>query len=430
MKKTGKNDTHEFRPLLAEIEEDPGSPLGPLTFWLVVGVFAFFVAWAIWGQVDVVITARGKIIPSGEVKLVQPLNGGVIRRIFVKEGDFVRKGQPLVDIDPSLTGPQLASHQKTLSHVQQELRRLQAETGNGVFGATGHGTQSRLHRASMTALEKQIATRQKHLDTLDAQMAAKRVEIRITQDTLDLNLDKEKRLSDVRDIIAMDDYHQVKNDILTGRNRLKALDHEIAQLAFQKQQTQEEIAYIEQDFNKTRLTDLSEREKQVHQLQANIEEASFRNARQILPAPVDGYIHELFVHTTGGVVTPAQKILSVVPVNMPLVVHATVLNRDIGFVRPGMPVSIKVDTFEFQKYGMLPGVVKLIDRDSREDEKLGPIYTVTVDPLQRRLWVDGRWRAISSGLSVSTEIKTGKRRIIEFFIYPLIKHLHEGMSVR
>lgn len=427
------NDVHEFRPVLAEIEEDPGSPLGPATFWLVVAVFTFFLGWAIFGQVDVVVSARGQVIPAGQVKLVQPLNGGVISAILVKEGDFVKKGQALVVIDPSTTEPSLKSSQETLAHVQLEQARLQAAAGGGSFRAGGSSdanTQARLYNASLEALEKQLAAKEKVLDNLDEQVQAKKVEIQHIQETLSINLDKEKRLRDVQDIIAKDDYDKVQNDILAGQNRLKVLGHELEELDSQKQQTREEMAYIEQNFKSTTLSDLSEKEKQATQLEASLQESTFRNARQTLVAPVDGYVHELFVHTVGGVVTPAQKIVSIVPVNTPLLIQSTVLNKDIGFVKEGMPVAIKVDTYDFQKYGTLNGVVTQIDKDSRADKQLGAVYTIYVNPLQHSLLVDGKWQNLSSGLSVSSEIKTGKRHIIEFFIYPLIKHLNEGMSVR
>jgi hemolysin D len=130
------------------------------------------------------------------------------------------------------------------------------------------------------------------------------------------------------------------------------------------------------------------------------------------------------------VVSPAEKVLSIVPAQTPLLLQATVANKDIGFVKEGMPVAIKIDAFDFQKYGTLNGVVQQIDKDSRDDEKQGPVYTVMVKPLQHSLKMDGRWQQLSTGLSATAEIKTGKRQIIEFFIYPLIKHLDEGMSVR
>lgn len=424
-----KDDSHQFQPMLAEIEDDPGSPLGPLTFWAVVGVFSFFVLWSILGQVDVVISARGKVIPSGQVKLIQPLNGGVVSDILVKEGDLVHQGQPLVVIDPSTTAPQLASSQQTLAHVQAEQARLQAATGHGTF-ADDTGTQSRLYHASLGSLNKQLQAKEKALAGLSQQMQVKQVEAQTTQETLAINQQKEVRLREVKDLIARDDYEKVQTEIITSQNQLKALAHEREQLRFQQQQIQEEMAFLKEEFDSKSLNELSEKEKQITQLKAVIQESSFKNARQTLIAPVDGYVHELFVHTVGGVVTSAQKVVSIVPLKAPLTVEAMVANKDIGFVKVGMPVAIKVDTFDFQKYGTLKGKVSRIDPDSKDDPKLGPMYTVQITPEQQQLLVDGHWQAIRAGLSVSGEIKTGKRRLIEFFIYPLIKHLDEGFSVR
>lgn len=428
-----KDDAYEFKPILAEIEDDPGSPLGRLTFWLVVSVFTFFLLWSVFGQVDIVVTARGKIIPAGQVKVIQPLVGGVVSGILVKEGDYVKKGQPMVVIDPSTTEPMLESNRKNLEHIRLEQERLHAASSGGGFRGAGDEdgqTQAALYQASLASLEKQLSAKEMQLENLDAQISGKKVEISHTKSLLAVNLEKQKRLADVQDIIAKDDYEKVQNDILAGQNKLKELDYELAQLDDQKSQTREEMGYIRQNFRSTTLNELSDKEKQLTQLKADIQEASFKNSRQTLTAPVDGYVHELFVHTVGGVVTPAQKVISIVPVNTPLTVQAVVLNKDIGFVKEHMPVAIKIDTYDFQKYGTLKGTVAQIDKDSRDDEKLGPVYTVYITPLQHSLMVDGKWQNLSSGLSLSAEIKTGKRRIIEFFIYPLIKHLNEGMSVR
>ena len=428
-----KDDSHQFQPLLAEIEEDPGSPLGPVTFWIVVAVFSFFVGWALLGQVDVVVSARGKVIPLGQVKLIQPLTGGVVGQILVKEGDFVHKGQALVEIDPSTTAPQLESSQKTLAHVQLEQARLQAATGQSQFSqgaGNDSGTQARLYAASVASLQKQLRAKEKAFAALGQQIQAKQVEAHQTQETLVINQAKEARLKAVVDIIARDDYEKVQTEILMNQNKLKSLAHELEQLRFQQQQTQDEMAYLQENFESTSLNELSDKEKQITQLKANIQETAFKNTRQTLLAPVDGYVNELFVHTVGGVVTSAQKILSIVPAKAPLRVQALVLNKDIGFIKVGMPVAIKVDTYDFQKYGTLKGQVTQIDKDSKDDPKLGPVYTVQVLPQQQDLMIDGHWRHLSTGLSVTAEVKTGKRRIIEFFIYPLIKHLDEGMSVR
>jgi hemolysin D len=427
---SGKDDAHEFKPLLAEIEADPGSPLGPLTLWLVIALFAFFLFWAIFGQVDVVVSARGKVIPAGEVKVLQPLTGGVVSRILTAEGAFVKKGQALVVIDPSTTQPSLKSNQQTLEHMQLEQARLEASVAQGSFNTDHSETQGRLYQASQEALRKQLGAKEKQLNTLEAQIQGKQVDVRHTEDTLIINRDKLARLEAVKDIIPKDEYQKGQADVLADTDKLKTLSHDLEQLRFQQQQTREEMAYIQANYESTALNELSEKEKQMMQLHATIEEAAFRNARQTLTSPVDGYVHELFVHTVGGVVTSAQKVISVVPVRTPLMIRTTVFNKDIGFVKEGMPVAIKVDTYDFQKYGTLKGVVSHIDKDSKDDPKLGPVYTVEVKPRENQLLVDGHWQALSTGLSVSAEIKTGKRQIIEFFIYPLVKHLNEGMSVR
>jgi hemolysin D len=423
------NDAHEFQPILAEIESDPGNPLGALTFWLVMAVFAFFLLWSIFGQVDVVVSARGKVLPQGEVKLLQPLNGGVVSQLLVKEGDYVKKGQTLVVIDPSTTAPQLQSAQESLIHVQSEEARLKAASGGRSYQASDE-TQAALYTASLAALEKQLDAKAQTLSGIDQQLQAKQVEVGQVQESLNLNRAKQARLENVKDIIAKDEYERVQNEVQTGEHRLSALAHELEQLRFQQGQTREEMAYLRQNFKSTTLNELSEKEKQITQLKANIQESSFKNARQNLVSPVDGYVHELFLHTLGGVVTPAQKVLSIVPVNTPLTVQATVANKDIGFVKAGMPVAIKVDTYDFQKYGIIPGKVLQVSKDARDDQKLGPVYTLQVTPLKTALTVDGKAQRLSSGLSVTAEVKVGQRRIIEFFIYPLIKHLDEGMSVR
>ena len=138
----------------------------------------------------------------------------------------------------------------------------------------------------------------------------------------------------------------------------------------------------------------------------------------------------MLIHTIGGVVTPAEKIMTIVPKSAKMVVKAKVLNQDVGFIEANMPVSIKVDTYNFQKYGILNGKVTLVSPNSIEDEKLGPVYEVYIEPQNTTLLVEGKEQSIKFGMTTTNEIKIGKRRIIEFFIYPLIKYMDESIKVR
>ena len=170
--------------------------------------------------------------------------------------------------------------------------------------------------------------------------------------------------------------------------------------------------------------------KRIKELEASKEQIEFSNINQKITAPVDGYVDKLMVHTIGGVVTPAQELIALTPADIPLLIKATVLNKDIGFIKPDMPVSIKIDTYDFQKYGLLHGKVKSISQNSIENEELGPVYEIYITLDKNTLIIDGKEQKISTGMTLNAEIEIGKRRIIEFFIYPAIKYFDESIKLR
>lgn len=333
-----EDDAHEFKPILAEIEDRPMNPLGPVVFWLVISFMIISALWLYFGKVDVVITARGIVIPAGEEKLVQSLDKGVVSQLLAKEGDYVKKGQILAVVTP-------AEHEPAL-----ELNNLAEE-------------------------EKSLIER-----------------INADRERLNVAYANKKRLSEVMDIIPQSKYDEVIVEI-------SSLTHEINSL-------------------NASLSEVKNKREQIEKL------------RQELKSPIDGYVGQMFVHTVGGVVTPAEKIMSVVPDKANLQIKATVLNQDIGFVEPDMQVSVKLDTYNFQKYGLLSGVVTVVSPNSIEDERLGQVYEVYIKPTTTKLVVEGKEQSMKIGMSTTNEIKIGKRRIIEFFIYPLIKYLDESIKVR
>lgn len=332
------DDSHEFRPLLSEIEERPLNPLGNVIFWLIISFIVIAGLWAYFGKVDIVVTARGIIIPNGEEKVIQPLEKGVVSEIRVEEGDYVAKGQTLAIVSPAEYEPELE-----LNNLREEEARI------------------------------------------SEQIASDRTKLSVARDT-------QSRLNSVRDIIPQARYDESVKESTE-------LSHEINSL----------YASLNQVRNKR-----IQLEKQ----------------RQVLTSPIDGYVNKILVHTIGGVVTPAEKIMTIVPKNAKMVVKAKVLNQDVGFVEENMPVSIKIDTYNFQKYGIINGVVTLVSPNSIQDEKLGDVYEVYIEPKNTTLLVEGKEQSIKFGMTTTNEIKIGKRRIIEFFIYPLIKYMDESIKVR
>lgn len=429
------DDSHEFKPVLSEIEDSPVSPLGRCTFWVIVAIMVVTVLWLTLGKVDIVVSARGLVIPDGEAKIIQPLDTGVISKILVKEGDFVKEGQALMEIDPATTEPELESVQKNLEDTLLEIKRLNATTDGIEFDTTNETSetaliQQNLYNASMSALKNKVEVKKIDLSKTEDELNASRAELEAKKQILGSAMDKEQRMKNVLDVIAYDDYQNVINEIKTLSAEVTKLNYQIKELTSQKVQIQKEISAIEDEFKATNLEKLADKTKAANELKSNADQIIFRNTKQTITSPCDGYVDKLFIHTIGGVVTPAQQLFAVTPVNTPLLIKATVLNQDIGFVKEGMNVSVKIDTFNFQKYGMIEGEVKTVSKNSIQDEKLGPVYEVYITPLTHTLKVEGKDEDIRTGMSLSAEINVGKRRIIEFFIYPLIKYLDEGMSVR
>ena len=333
-----EDDSHEFKPILAEIEDRPLNPIGNTVFWVIMIFMLIAGLWMYFGKVDIVVTARGMIIPTGEEKVVQSLDKGVVTTISVKEGDYVTEGEIVAIVTPAEHEPGLE-----LNNIREEEARVSQQLA---------------------------ADRQKY----------------------GVAIANKRRLEGVRDIIPQSRYDDAVNETTD-------LSHEIASLSASLAEIRNKRLQIEKQ-------------------------------KQILKSPIEGYVNTIFVHTIGGVVQPAEKIMTIVPKDASKQIKAKVLNQDVGFVEAGMPVSIKVDTYNFQKYGILDGVVTVVSPNSIEDEHMGPVYEVFIEPKNTTLLVEGKEQSIKYGMSTTNEIKIGKRRIIEFFIYPLIKYMDESIKVR
>lgn len=423
------NDSYEFKPLLSEIEESPVSPLGRFTFWTVVSLIIITILWLIIGKIDIVITARGIVIPDGEAKIIQPLETGVIKEILVKEGDFVRKDQLLVLIDTMTTDAQLRTVKENLETSKEEAKRLEAQGLEQKFNSKDE-VQKNLYNESLKALNSLIGAKNQEIKQIERQIDSNIAQKRDYKNQLQSSIDREKRLENVKDIVAYNDIKEAQDRTIALRESVNRTEAEIKRLQAQKRQVQNEIVQLKADFKAQKLEALIETNKRTKELEASKEQIEFSNINQKITAPVDGYIDKLMVHTIGGVVTPAQELIALTPVDMSLLIKATVLNKDIGFIKPNMSVSIKIDTYDFQKYGLLHGKVKSISQNSIENEELGPVYEIYITLDKNTLIIDGKEQKISTGMTLNAEIEIGKRRIIEFFIYPLIKYMDEGVSVR
>jgi hemolysin D len=169
---------------------------------------------------------------------------------------------------------------------------------------------------------------------------------------------------------------------------------------------------------------------QAAQVEQELIKAQRQSRLMTITAPIDGTVQQLAVHTIGGVVTSAQALMAIVPNNAMVEVDALLENKDIGFVTANQDAVVKVDTFKFTKYGTLPAKVASISQDAIEDERRGTVYNVRIQLQQDWLDVEGRRVRISPGMTVAAEIKTGKRRVIEYFLTPLLQNTQESLKER
>ena len=409
-------------------------------------------------------TAPGKIIPSGRTKVIQPFETGVVRAIHVRDGQSVRAGDVLIELDPTMSEAELGHLKSDLIAAQLDVARLRAalaQDANPIEqfqppeGASP--TLIEMHRqfllsqsaeqnAKLAEIERQQAQKDAERATIAATIAKLEATIPLLQQRVDVRKSlydkalgsKLTYLTELQDLVGQE------KDLLVQKSRYREADAAVAALV-------ETRAKVEAEYRHKLFDDLAKAEQKVAGLAQDVIKAEQRTKLQVLTAPVDGVVQQLAVHTKGGVVTPAQALLVVVPVDSHLEIEAMVSNRDIGFVHAGQEAEIKVDTFSFTRYGLLHGEVLNVSQDAitrekpqdKSNEKAPGAETTTSEPKGQELnyaarvsldrtqmQVEDKLVNLSPGMAVTVEIKTGSRRIISYLLSPLVRYKQEVLRER
>lgn len=431
-------EEHEFKPILAEIQDKPPNPLGMWVLWTILILLILAIAGICLVKVDVVVSARGKVIPDGDVKILQPLETGVIRKILVKEGDYVEKGQVLVEIDPTIEVADIESKEKNLLYHSLTKKRVEALLKNKKFSSTKMTPeamlQTNLYKAQKQSYEATLKQKEKELKEIQLVIESLKKEVERLETLISIVYEEEKRLKELVSVGAVAEvkYREKIKERLSLERERDFRKNQIEENTIKLERIKHEIEAIKSGFEEKLLTEAGSSFQQENLLKSEITTTKFKETRRFIISPVNGYVHLLAVKTVGGIVTPAQPVISIVPENTPLVIRAIVLNKDIGFIKKGQKVVIKVDTYDFQKYGTIDGTVTIVSPYSIEDREIGidgyPVYiNMQSTELKTR---DGKTYKIKPGMSVHAEINIGKRRVIELFLSPFIKHIDEGLKVR
>lgn len=449
-----ENQELEFLPAALEIQETPPSPVGRAIIGTIILFFLITVAWAWFGEVDIVAVAQGKIIPNGHSKVIQPLEIGTVRSIHIKEGQEVEKGETLIELDPSITDADLGRLREEAATLEQDVARLQelarrtnpnrsAINGEHACKANTAASENNDLRSSdelqSSILRSQWAEYQSRLDTLKSGLVKRQAE----SATLNRQIDKLKatvpmatrraedlkKLADKK-VVAEHKYLELEQERIEQVHDLQTQQSRVSELAAARNEIKAQLKYTRAEFRRTILQELSEAQRKLAAVKQEIIKAATRSRSRVLVAPVSGVVQQLAVHTVGGIVTPAQELMVIVPKSESLQVEALLENKDIGFVQEGQIAEVKVETFPFTKYGTIAAKIINISNDAIPDENRGLIYKAHVLMETSVMQVGERLVNLSPGMAVTVEIKTGKRRLIEFFLAPLLRYRAESVRER
>lgn len=435
-----------FLPAVLEIQQTPPSPVGRLTAWLLMLLFAIAIVWAIVGKVDIVAIAHGKIIPSTQSKIIQPLETAQVKAIHVHEGQQVGAGDVLLELDTTSTGADLQNVRQQRDDLALELQRLKYlvalvdgveandakdemlsrardELGELHFGILNNQLQE--YRENLNSQHSSYRQKQSELASANAVISK-------LEQTLPM---VSKRLASMEKLFQQKmaseyQYLEVKQQYIEQQQDLKAQYSARIKIEQSLKQIDAQTGQFRYEYKRTAMQDMLEKESRLKALEQEIIKSNRRNNSYEIRSPIEGTVQQLAINTVGGVVTPAQALMVIVPGKDRLQVEAFLENRDIGFVEKGQQAEIKIDAFPFTKYGVVDGNVLWVSNDAIEHEQFGLVFSLRADMAQSKININGKPVNLTPGMSVILEVKTGSRRIIDYIVRPIEEALGSSIKER
>lgn len=451
-----------FLPAALEIIESPPPPLAGAIGGTIIALFCVALVWASFGTIDIVASASGKIIPSGRTKVIQPFETGVVRAIRVQDGQTVKAGDILIELDPTINEAERNHLQSDFMAASLDVARLTAALSADPVASFEPPTdasaalvatqrqflrqQVEEHRAKLAALDSQKAQKQAELNTLTATVAKLEATLPILQQRVEIKQSLYNREigSKVNYLEILQALIETEHELLVQQSRAHEAEAAVAAIIEARAQTDAE-------FGRTASGELVEAQRKATGLNEDLIKATQRTHLQVLTSPVDGTVQQLAVHTLGGVVTPAQALLVVVPAESHLEIEALISNRDIGFIQVGGEAEIKIDTFNFTRYGLMHGKVQSISQDAITRDKPADksndaaqgaptttseprgqefLYQARISLDRKQMQIEDRLVNLSPGMAVTVEIKTGTRSVMSYLLSPLLRYKQESLRER
>jgi HlyD family type I secretion membrane fusion protein len=439
--KNMNNHEKDFLPAVLEITEKPPSPASRILAYVLISAFIITVLWACFGEVDIIATARGKLIPASHAKVIQPLEDSIISEILVEDGSVVKKGQPLIRLNATNTAADIKRIDGELIYLRIEAQRLKAlATDNPVanFVPPKEATEE-LVKAHKDLLENEYSEQQSKIDVIKGNIKQQQAQLESTNaaisriakvlPNLKERVGSQRKLLK-KGVVARMPFLELEQELIEKQEEKHIEEKHLDEIKASIAALEKQIVQVENEFKREVSSNYANAKQQIHSYEQELIKAKEKDSQTVIKSPVDGVVQELATYTVGGVVTTAQKIMAVVPNEYQIEAEAMVLNKDIGFVHDGQEAEIKVDSFPFTKYGTVPATVKHIYHDAVNDENMGLVYPARLTLLESTIRVDDKDVTLSTGMSVTVEIKTGKRKVIEYVLSPIMRYQQESIRER
>ncbi len=429
----------EFMPATIEVLDSPPAPFSRVVILLVMLLAVVAIAWAVIARIDIVASGTGVVVPKGRVKVVQPLETGIITMIAVKDGQLVKRGELLVKMDSTESSADRNNLQRELILTRITISRIKAQlAGDPSVFQKPEGTedgemalQQRLLEQSLKAQKEKAAALEHAVQKAEAELRSVTSRVVWLEESLPLaeRLYEKKKSMAEREMMASGRYLQAQMEINDVRKNLATEKNRLAELEHSLSLKKDEKLLQQSEYRRELLKELTESREKEEGLRQQLSKANNRFVNRELRSPADGIVQQLAINTVGGVVTAAQPLMTIVPVDSGLEVEAKILNKDIGFVKEGMTVSVKVAAYPFTRYGNLDGQIEWVGGDAVMDERLGLVYPVRISVLKYQLpnTVNGKQGRILPGMTVAADVKVGSRRVIHYFLGPMLRYRDQSL---
>jgi adhesin transport system membrane fusion protein len=380
-------------------DSSPSSVLGARFFshmimWAIALFLIVFILWANFAELDEVTVGQGKVIPSSQIQVIQNLEGGIVKELYVKQGDIVERGQALIQLDETLFRSKYNELLKKKQDVEIELVRLKAELNNQplTYGPTLKESNPNLIAAE-TAL---FNARKTQLDQLKHEISLAVKELNMTAPLV------KKGAASPVELLRLE----------RTVSELKSKLHEFTSKTVER---------------------YSQAEGEYMTLNEEMLAAKDRFTRTMIRSPVKGIIKQIKVNTIGGVIKPGMDILEIVPLDDTLLIEAKIRPQDIGFIHPGQKAMVKISAYDFSIYGGLQGEIEKISADTiidENDKQQRSYYVILVRTQKNHLGTKEKPLQIIPGMQSTVDILTGRKTVMDYLLKPILKAKQNALRER